>query len=379
MKRQGSEPVPIAFVLSSCGGDGSERQLIELLRRLNPARWQVHVACIGATGKSAMRDSEAVLSVREFPFPHFRHPQVLTQTLEFARWCRQHDIAVVHTVDLISNIFALPAAVAAGVPVRIANRRELMPERTRGHIVAQRAAYQFAHKVVANCRAAADRLRFERVPLGRIAVVPNGVDSSRFAGLRPARPLRRIVVVANLQTRKGHDVLVDAAPEVLRRFPDTRFDFVGDGPERANLESRARAQGVAASITFVGHAENVAHHLHEADVFVLPSRTESLPNAVLEAMCAGLPIVASGVGGLVELIADGQTGLLVPSGDPRALAHSICRVVGNHALGERLGQRAAQEGQRYSFSRMTSSFELLYIAELNRRGAVVGREHALAS
>ena len=379
MKQQGSGPVPIAFVLSSCQGGGTERQMIELFRRLNPARWQVHVACIHASGEWLRQASEAAVSIREFPFPGFRYPQVLSQTLEFIRWCREHEIAVVHTVDLNANIFGLPAAAAAGVPVRIANRREMMRDRTRGQIVAQRAAYQFAHLVVANCRAAAERLRLERVPAARIAVVPNGVDSPAFATTRLDRPLRRVAVVANLEPRKGHDVLIDAAPEVLRRFPDATFVVVGDGPERANLEARAAAQGVAKAFTFAGYDEEIAVRLHDTDIFVLPSRTESFPNAVLEAMSAGLPIIASGVGGLLELIDDGRTGLLVPTGDPRALAQSVCRIMSDRALGERLGKAASHEAHRYSFTRMTSSFELLYLTELHRRGAALGHAHALAS
>ncbi|HUK35722.1 MAG TPA: glycosyltransferase family 4 protein [Vicinamibacterales bacterium] len=379
MKQQGSGPVPIAFVMSSCHAGGTERQMIELLRRLDPARWQVHIACIHASGEWLSRASEAAASVKEFPFPAFRHPHVLLRTREFIRWCREQSIAVVHTADLNANIFALPAAAAAGVAVRIANRREIIPGRTRSQIVAQRAAYQFAHKIVANCHAAADRLRIERVSAARIATVPNGVDPGVFSATRLRRPLRRVTIVANLQPNKGHDVLIDAAPEILRHFPDARFDVVGSGPERTKLQARAAAQGVAAAFAFVGYDADVPQRLRDADVFVLPSYTEAFPNAVLEAMCAGLPIVASGVGGLLELVDDGRTGLLVAPGDPRALAHAVCRVMANRALGERLGKTAAQDVQRYSYSRMTSSFELLYLAELNRRGAPLGQTHALAS
>jgi glycosyltransferase involved in cell wall biosynthesis len=379
MKLQGSGPFPIAFVMSSCHVGGTERQMIELLRRLNPSRWQVHVACLRASGEWLPRVSEAAVSVTEFPFQGFRDPQVLSQSREFVRWCRRRSIAVVHTADLSANIFALPAAAAAGVAVRIANRREIIPDRTRGQIVAQRAAYQFAHKVVANCRAAADRLRLERVPVRRIATVPNGVDASLFAATRPRRPRRRVIVVANLHPQKGHDVLIDAAPEILRHFPDASFEVVGDGPERATLLARAEAQGVAAAFRFVGYDHDIPQRLKDADLFVLPSHTEAFPNAVLEAMSAGLPIVASGVGGLLELVDDGRTGLLVSPGDPRALAHSVCRVMADCALGDRLGTSASHDVQRYSFSRMTSLFELLYVAELNRRGAALGHAHALAS
>jgi glycosyltransferase involved in cell wall biosynthesis len=340
--------------------------MIELFRRLNPSRWQVHVACLRASGEWLSRVSEAAISVTEFPFQGFRDPQVLSQSREFVRWCRTRSIAVVHTADLSANIFALPAAAAAGVAVRIANRREITPDRTRSQIVAQRAAYQFAHKIVANSRAAADRLRIERVPASRIATVPNGVDASLFATTRARRPRRRVTIVANLHAQKGHDVLIDAAPEILRRFPDASFEIVGSGPERANLLARADAQGVAAAFQFVGHDDDIPQRLKDADVFVLPSRTEAFPNAALEAMSAGLPLIASGVGGLLELVDDGRTGLLVPPGDPRA-------------LGDRLGKSASHDVQRYSYSRMTSSFELLYVAELNRRGAALGQAHALAS
>jgi glycosyltransferase involved in cell wall biosynthesis len=372
-------PVPIAFVLSSCDTGGTEHQMIELLRRLDPVRWQVHVAYVHRRGEWLDRVSEAAVSTKEFPFPAFRHPDALRQAIAFSRWCRALDIAVVHTTDLCTNIFALPAAAAAGVPVRVGNRREIIPDRTRAQIVAQRAAYQFAHKVVANCRAAADRLSFERVPADRIATVPNGVESSAFAAIRSRRPLRRVTVVANLQAQKGHDVLIDAAPEILRHFPDATFEIVGDGPELDHLRSRVTAQGVVEAFTFTGYEADVAQRLKEADIFALPSRTEACPNAVLEAMSSGLPIVASAVGGVLELIQDGQTGLLVAPGDPRSLAQSICRLMANRAFGARLGKAACQTVQRYSFERMTTAFEMLYLSELNRRGAALDHAHALAS
>jgi len=372
-------PLPIAFVLSSCDAGGTEHQMIELLRRLDPARWQVHVACVHARGEWLDRVSDAAVSTKEFPFAGFRHSDAVRQAIAFSRWCRALDIAVVHTTDLCTNIFALPAAAAAGVPVRIGNRREIIPDRTRAQIVAQRAAYQFAHKVVANCQAASARLRFERVPASRIAMVPNGVDSSLFAATRSRRALRRVVVVANLHVQKGHDVLIDAAPAILRHFPDATFDFVGDGPELERLKARANAQGVAEAVTFTGYEADVAQRLKDADIFALPSRTEAFPNAVLEAMSSGLPIVASAVGGVRELIEDGHTGLLVAAGDPRALAHSICRLMANRAFGTRLGKAGAQGVQRYSFDRMTTAFEMLYLSELNRRGAALDHAHALAS
>jgi glycosyltransferase involved in cell wall biosynthesis len=311
----------------------------------------------------------------------FKRPDTMRQARAFMRWCREHGIVIVHTADLYANIFALPAAAFANVPVRIANRREINPDKSLGQIVLQRAAYECAHKIVANSRAAADRLRREGVPARKVATVSNGVDCSTFVP-HPTRPkLRRVSVVANLRPEKRHDVLIDAAPEVLRHFPEARFEIVGGGPTLVSLQTRTVDQGVAHAFTFVGHDDDVAARLGSADIFVLPSESEAFPNAVLEAMSAGLPIVASGVGGILELIDDHRTGLLVPSCDPHALAQGICRLMADQPLGARLGAAAHLEARgRYSFDRMTAAFESVYLSELARRGvASTDNETVLAS
>jgi glycosyltransferase involved in cell wall biosynthesis len=378
---QDASPVNIAFVMTSCEAGGTERQMIELQRRLNPERWQVHVACLHARGAWFHRMSESAASVTEFPLKSFSRPDTMRQAWAFMRWCRDRGIVIVHTADLYANIFALPAAAFAHVPVRIANRREINPDKSLGQIVMQRGAYECAHKIVANSRAAADRLRREGVPARKVATISNGVDRQIFVP-HAARPkLRRVVVVANLRPEKRHDVLIDAAPEVLRHFPDARFEIVGGGPGLRSLQARTVDQGVAHAFAFVGHDEEVATRLRTADIFVLPSESEAFPNAVLEAMSAGLPIVASGVGGMLELIDDHRTGLLVPPGDPNALARGICRLMADQPLGARLGEAASHEVRgRYSFDRMTAAFEALYLSELARRGiASTDSETVLAS
>jgi len=372
--------VPIAVVMTSFDPGGTERQMIELVRRLDRDRWAVHVACLHARGAWLSRVVEAVESVAEFPITSFAAPGTLHQMWRFARWCRQHRIAVVHTTELYSNIFALVPAACAGVPVRIASRREINPDKTAAQIALQRAAYVFAHKVVANSRAAAERLAFERVPARKIAVVPNGLEARQFDVRRTSGPRRRVTVVANLRPEKGHDVLLDAALHVLRRFPDARFELVGGGTELETLLARVEARRMQHAVAFLGHRDDVPARLAEADIFALPSRSEAFPNAVLEAMAAGLPIVASGVGGILELVDDGRTGLLVRPGDAEALAAKLCGLMEDEALSARLGAAARKEAHaRYSFERMVSGFEHIYLTELTRRGVVVSRQPQLAA
>jgi glycosyltransferase involved in cell wall biosynthesis len=368
-------PLPIAVVMTSFEPGGTERQMTELVRRLDPSRWQVHLACFEGRGAWFPRVAEAAASVAEFPVTSFKSARTAHHLWNFAAWCRANRIAIVHTTELYSNIFGLPGAALAGVPVRIGNRREINPDKSRAQIAMQRAAYACAHKIVANSRAAAERLRVERVPAHKVAIVANGLD---FDGVQPrqSRPtLRKVIVVANLRPEKGHDVLMDAAVDVLRRFPDAEFEIVGGGPELEALLARANARGMSHAFTFLGHRDDVPARLAQADIFVLPSRSEAFPNAVLEAMAAGLPIVASGVGGILELIDNGKTGFLVAPGEPQPLADRICRLMANPSLAARLGDAARDEVRaRYSFDRMVAAFEFIYLTELTRRGIVAADE-----
>jgi glycosyltransferase involved in cell wall biosynthesis len=362
------EPLPIAIVMRTFEPGGTERQMIELIRRLDRARWRVHVACFLAQGGWFGRVVDSAASVTEFPVRSLLRVDTFDHVRTFAHWCREHRIVVVQTTEMPSNVFALPAAALAGVPVRVGARREINPNKTVAGIALQRAAYACATNVVANSQAAANRLRREHVPARKIAVVPNGLDVSPFRARTPRPRPRRVVVVANLRPEKRHDVLIDAAPRILQHFPDAQFHIVGDGPERARLEAQAAVRGVSGAIVFFGHQPDVPRRLDQADIFVLPSRSEGFPNAVLEAMAAGLPVVASDIEALRELIEHERTGLLVPSGAPGILADTVCRLMGDATLASRLGAHAAADARaRYSFDRMVAAFESLYLAELSRR------------
>ena len=359
---------------------GTERQMIELVRRLDPSRWAVHLACFHARGSWFHRVAGAVRSVAAFPVVSFRRPDTVRHLRAFARWCRDLDIAIVHTTELYSNIFGLPGAALAAVPVRIGSRRGMNHDKSRAQVALQRAAYSCAHVVVANSSAAAARLAAEHVPAHKIAVIPNGLDLTPFRPHAHGRPPRKIAVASNLRTGKGHDALIDAAVEVLRRQPDATFQLIGDGPERQRLVARVRARQVSAALTFSGHREDIAAQLADADIFALPSLSEAFPNAVLEAMAAGLPIVASDVGGIPEAVAHDRTGLLVRPGDPAALAHQLLRVMTEPGLAARLGRAARTAAEtRYSFERMVAAFDACYTAALTEHQPAVRPLERLAS
>lgn len=371
-------PTPIAVFLTAFDPGGTERQMTEMVRRLDREQFKIHVACLHRRGAWLPRVLECAASVVEFPIHGFARAATIRQMLAFALWCRRERIAVVQTCDLYTNIFGLPGAALAQVPVRIGSRRELNPDKSNGQIRLQRLAYRFATKVVANSRAARQTLEAEGVAPESIAVIPNGVNPTFLAPVERRPAMRTILTVANLRAEKSHETLLAAAAAMVGAHPDLRFQIVGDGPRRGELEQLAAALGLGGHVEFLGHREDIPALLAAADLFVLPSRSEAFPNGAIEAMAAGLPVVACAVGGLLDLVEDGRTGLLVPAGDADALRRALESLVSQPARANAMGAAARDAvRQHYSFDRMVGSFQELYRSGLPGYAPV--RTHAEAA
>lgn len=360
--------VPVAVFMTSFETGGTERQMTELIRRLDPERYKVHAVCFRREGRWLPEVLERAASVVAFPIRGFGRPSTFVQMARFAAWCRRERIAVVQTCDFYANVFGLPGAMLAGVPVRVGSRRELNPDKSRRQIALQRLAYRCATHVVANSPSAVEILREERVTSPRIALIANGVDLAAHRTPRAARPVRRVITVANLRPEKSHETLVAAAAILAASCPELRFQVVGDGSRRGELEALARARGVDGVMEFLGHRDDVPGLLAGADIFVLPSRSEAFPNGAIEAMASGLPVIASAVGGLRDLIEAGRTGLLVPPADPEALADAVRSLVRAPERAAALGAAAGDEVRaRYAFDRMVAAFDSLYRSALQAR------------
>jgi len=370
-------PYPIVIMLTSFDIGGTERQTVELVRRLDMQHFRVHVACFHKRG-ALLREMPESVNLEVFPVTGFRNPASVRQWFRFASWCRQAEIRLVHTVDMYANLFGLTAAAFAGVPARIGSRRDVNSgDKTRLQRAGQRVAYRTAHAVVANSTACAEHLKGEGVPEECVRLIRNGVDTAAFAAPRPRRALRRIVTVANLRTEKGHDVLVDAAAHVLARYPDAEFHIAGSGPRASLIAARVANRGISARFHLLGECADVPRLLADSDIFVLPSHSEGLPNAVMEAMAAGLPVVATRVGGIPELITSGVTGTIVPPNDPERMAAAVLHLMDHPDRAAALGEEARLRAQNeYGFARMVNSTEQLYLTEIERHAASAALEAA---
>jgi glycosyltransferase involved in cell wall biosynthesis len=363
-----SGPIPVAIFVDRFIAGGTQRQMVELMARLDRVRFRVHPVCFHAVGVWFPRVSLLDEPVAVFPIHGFAKPGTYKQLLAFAQWCRAKGIAILQTCELYSNIFGLPGGMLASVPVRIGSRRGMVETPAQQRM--QKYAYNAAHRVVANSQAAAESLRHEGVAADRIVVIPNGIDPTLFGQREYRVRPRTIVMVACLREEKRIDVLLDAAPLILARHPEAEILIVGDGDCRDELEARARSNQVADRVRFLGHRDDVPAVLAGADLFVLPSRSEAFPNAIVEAMMSGLPVVASSVGGIPELVEEGRTGRLVPPGDPVHLAAAVIEILNHPDRATHMGQTARRRiEEQYSFDRMVHQFEALYLGEIAARNA----------
>ena len=339
----------VAYLVDGFAIGGTELNAVRTAEAIDRDAYELTVLAMRRDGPLLQRYAAAGIPVVDFSFRGFFHPDVVPMTARLARWLRTQRIDVLHCHDKYSNMLGALAGRLAGVPLVIASRRFQDFEGKR-FAVGNGWAFRMVHQVLANSEGVAQLLRDDGVDPAKIVVVPNFLDEAAFeAAPLAARAAFRtelaladdaIVIgcVARLDPIKDHESLITAFATVRREQPRAVLVLVGDGPHRAALERCVRDAGVADSVRFAGWRSN-AINLHQwFDVSTLASVAEGFPNAVIEAMAAGVPVVATDVGAVRDAVRDGETGLLVPARDPGALAAALSRMVSDDALRLRLAR-----------------------------------------
>ena len=327
-----------------------------LIEALDRAAWRPTLLLDDAEGTEPIAERAGVLGVSVRPIPPMplglggaRRVPGLVRLLRAERPAVFH----AHLSWPLAAKYGLTAAVLARVPAVVATV-QLIPkhEIDRSSLIQLRALSAGVGRYVAVSRDVATELveRFHW-PASKVEVVYNAVQLERFD--MPGSPALRaqltngqerpvVLTSARLDEQKGHPVLLRAATEV----PDAVFVLAGEGPERPPLEAQAAELGLADRVQFLGHRDDIPELLAACDLFALPSLYEGSSLALLEAMAAGRAVVSSAIGGTDELIDDGETGLLVPPGDPAALATAIRRLLSDTTLRTSLARRARERVER---------------------------------
>jgi glycosyltransferase involved in cell wall biosynthesis len=354
-----------------------------LLSGLDRRKWKPVLFHHGEPGVTLLVKAAAELGVATCRVPPLRtRSEARIGLPSFFRTIREARPTVFHAhlTTPMGCKYGLLAAALARVP-GILGTVHLVPATDAGfrYALSQRLITACVQRYIAVSRSIAERLLAGmRVPRCKVQVIQNGIPLGSFgrsgkpvrpAGLpgMPSRPL--VLTVARLDGQKGHTYLLQAA----QRIPEVDLVFVGDGPRRMELECQARALGLGDRVHFLGFRSDVPDLLAACDMFVLPSLWEGLPLAVLEAMAARKPVVATAIGGTDETVAHGVTGILVPPADPAALANAIRSLVADPEASRRLGEAGrARVEHEFSVETMMARVEAVYQDLLGPHGSLAG-------
>lgn len=374
-------PAKVMLFTDTFNLGGTERQMVQSLRLLDRSKYQLLAGCMRRTGPFLSEVEAMGIPVVEWRIPSLGSVRCLIQMVKLARFLRRERVDLVHAFDYYTDLFAVPAARLAGVPVVLASRRSLADDRNTAERMALGLACRMAHATVANSRLAG---RIAAGPPEKVHIIPNSIDLDGFR-IEPLGPHRRkllglpddakqelwVGVLARLSPEKGHRTFLRAAARVAASCPQARFVLIGDGPDQLALETLGRQLGLGDHVRFAGNQRDVAQWLGALDVAVLPSDFESLPNALLEAMAAGLPVVATHVGGVPEVVEENVTAFTVAPGDHEAMAQRILTLLSDEGLRRKMGAAGRARIERdFTPARMKASLEALYDKMLRERRPV---------
>jgi len=355
--------VRVAHVSFGLDVGGQEKLLVEFARQADPGRFDLRFISIGSRGVLAGEIEALGWPVTALGIPSGLHPSLIVRLARsFRRWRPD----VVHTHDQRALFYAGPAAWLTRVPMIVHTRHGRDVGATPRQTIILQYLSRLVDRFVCVSEEVAELSREQGIAGLGLRTILNGIDTSRFGfgGPDPAGP---VVTVARLSPEKDVANLVRATAMAAEWVPELRVEVAGGGPCLEDLRQLAADLGVGDRIAFLGEVRDVRSVLAHAQMFVLPSRSEGIPLTALEAMACGLPVVATRVGGLPEVVEDGVTGLLVPPADPAALAQAILDIGRDPERGLRMGQAGRERvEQHFEIRRMVADYESLYVDGMTR-------------
>jgi glycosyltransferase involved in cell wall biosynthesis len=382
----GAARVRVVYLTHTLGVGGAEELILNVVTRLPRDRYEPIVCCFeDPPGPIGIEIAAAGVQVVPLGIaPGWRQPLGWWAIVTFLRRARPD---IVHTFLLPASLYGRSAAAVARVPIVIGTEVNIYERKQWHHILAERLLARLGDGVVASAESV-KRAYVQQLGISpdAVRVIYNAVNWDKLRATKtPAAvrqelgiPADRIVigVVATLQDKKGHRVLLDAVARTpgLER---TWLMIVGDGPLRSSLDAHAVTLGIGDRITFCGTRRDLGNVLPAMDVFALPSLWEGLPLALILAMGAGRPVVATAIAGIPEVVTNGDTGLLVPPGDVAAIGTALARLVADPDQRRRLGSAArAAVSNRFGADAYAASVTSLYEERLSRVDR--GRSHRAA-
>lgn len=388
-----SSPISVMLFANAVARAGVEEHMLELLRGLDRRLFQLHFACpqilLEKYGDDIPKDVH-VTAMMVDSLSDVRGAARLASLL------RRHKIQILHSHMFRASLFASPIGRFCRVPVILETphvRETWRKGWIKSHFIVDRAVARFVDHYIAVSEANARYLvEQKRIPAKKISVIQNGcsierVDPSRAhpAGIRENLGFSKndlvLIAMARLEPQKGHRILLEALALLYPQLSNLRLICLGTGALEEELKEKTRSLGLDSAVRFVGFQSNVADWLAASDIGVLPSFYEGLPLAAVETLAAGLPIVATAVDGTPEVVINGETGLLVPAGDPSAMAEAISSLARQPELRRKFALAGRERVlKQFTIERQVEKTSNLYLSEWHRRmsrNSELSREEAV--
>jgi glycosyltransferase involved in cell wall biosynthesis len=364
-------PLRVLEVITRLDVGGAELQLLARVRIEVASGLAVTVCSLTEGG--ALRKEFVALGVHviELDSQHLFDPRVL---VPLARLLREGSFDVVHAHLFRARLWTIPLARTLRVPLVLQTEHALTQHsfEARNHNVLNRLAGsllgRLSSSTIAISRDTAETLQTQHhLHPSRITLIPNGIDVSAVETAAQVTPLVDVVALGRLHHLKGFSDLVEAMSILHRRGISATLEIAGAGPTGALLRKKAAELSLTSSVTFVGEIRDPIEFIRRGRIFAMPSLSEGFGIAALEAMAAGVPVVATSVGGLTEIVSHERTGLVVPPRNPSRLADSIERLLDDSSLRRRLAQNASEIVKRFDLQQSTTDLIGIYERALSAK------------
>jgi glycosyltransferase involved in cell wall biosynthesis len=373
--------IRLFYLITGTSVGGAEKAVLDLSTSLDKTRYEITVGSLKDKGLIGEQLEKGDIEVVSFGLQEGSglagFLSSLFIILKVARVLKRKKADIIHTFLFRANLIGRISAQFAGKPIVISSLRTMEEEKKYQLFLERITSFMVDKYIAVSERVKEHAIRNSKIPPDKIITIYNGVRPwgdrtavdpgamRRALGIAPSD--RVVMVIGRLRKEKGHSFLIDGINEVRKRIPEVKLIIAGDGEEEEKLKAQVKRLSLSDTVVFAGLRRDIPELLTIAELVVLPSLWEGMPNCLLEAMNTGKPVVATTVGGIPEVVQNGETGILVPPRDSHALTEAIMRIFSQREEAHAMGMKGRKRvEQLFPLKKTLEATEVVYQEMLNR-------------